>query len=404
MNISDESVSKSLHRNKNHSKNIYALNISFSSVLASIFFSCMIMHPANAAEPQSVIPELTAEIESSLKQDPSLPGILVTVIAPRLGLSWSGAAGAVLRDSSEKLTPDHAFRLASVTKVYTAATALRLVEDGKLSLYAPISKSISEKTRAALVADRYSPDKITLFQLLTHTSGIFDFAQTRQFQAAVLSNPARRWTRDEQIALAMAAGNPIDQPGQRFSYSDTGYIIIGEMIERATGRPYQEAMREKLGFARLNLSQTYMESLEPIPEGQKRAGQYYGDLDIASVDPSLDLYGGGGLVSTTSDVARFFRALLLGEVFTKPQTLAIALTSPVRPQRWNGTPQAALLYNQRKGQEYCWSHDGAWGVFATYCPSSDLAIVVSVGQAGPNPTTEGLIDRLALIVQRASQD
>ncbi|WP_181160058.1 serine hydrolase domain-containing protein [Sandaracinobacter neustonicus] len=359
-----------------------------------------------AADPAAVGPAalsraLDAELASSLQADPSLPGIVATVSAPRLGLQWSGAVGQAA--DGAPLTPAHALRLASVTKVYTAATVMRLAEQGRLDLFKPIAPLLSDKTRSLLEAGGYRPDSITLHQLLTHTSGIYDYATSPAFVAAVQADLSHRWSREEHIALAMTAGAPVGAPGERFHYSDTGYVILGEIIERTTGRPLGQAMAHELGFRRLGLTQTHFERLDPTPGGQKRARQLFGSIDVATIDPSMDLWGGGGLISTTPEVATFMRALLLGQLFRKPGTLAASLLTPTslpakRP------PHSALMEPGSTGREYCLRHAGYWGLVAIYCPASDTSIVVSWNQVQPGPTTQEngrlkLADRLAEIVQ-----
>src|SRR5204862_1252455 len=122
---------------------------------------------------------------------------------------------------------------------------------------------------------------------------------------------------------------PYAPPGKAFHYADTGYVLLGEIVERATGRPLGSAFRRLLGFGKLGLTRTYLESLEARPQAaHPRAHQYYQRIDATAFDPSFDLYGGGGLVSTVGDLARFYRALLHGQVFEKRATLRTMLGQP----------------------------------------------------------------------------
>ena len=106
--------------------------------------------------------------------DASLPGIIATVVSDRHGLCWSGAVGAAARDGNAALTPDHAFRIASVTKVFVAATALRLVEQRRLNPFAPASRWLSQRTLAALADNGHPVDAITPFQLLAHIAWLLE--------------------------------------------------------------------------------------------------------------------------------------------------------------------------------------------------------------------------------------
>src|SRR5205807_7846965 len=116
---------------------------------------------------------------------------------------------------------------------------------------------------------------------------------------------------------------------RQYSYADTGYVILGEIVERTTGKPLPAAVSDLLKLKSLGIRSTYFESLEPPPPGAlPRAHQYLGAADIHDIDPSFDLYGGGGQVSTTADLSRFFKALFQGRVFDHPETLAAGLVSP----------------------------------------------------------------------------
>jgi D-alanyl-D-alanine carboxypeptidase len=108
----------------------------------------------------------------------------------------------------------------------------------------------------------------------------------------------------------MKGGKPYGAPGKVFSYSDTGYILLGEILERQTGGSMAAALRNLLGYQRLGLRSTWLETLESAPKGVlDRAHRYEGDHDTYTDDPSYDLYGGGGLASTVRDTALFMRAL-----------------------------------------------------------------------------------------------
>jgi CubicO group peptidase (beta-lactamase class C family) len=92
-----------------------------------------------------------------------------------------------------------------------------------------------------------------------------------------------------------------------YAYSDTGYLLLGEIIERAAGAPLAEAYRTLLDFEGLHLDATYLESLEPAPPGiAARAHQYVGEFDGFDLDPSFDGYGPAGLVSTVDDLSTFY--------------------------------------------------------------------------------------------------
>jgi D-alanyl-D-alanine carboxypeptidase len=118
---------------------------------------------------------------------------------------------------------------------------------------------------------------------------------------------------------------------------------LGDLIERATGLPQAAAYRSLIDFDRIGQPATWFETLEPAPAAAPpRAGQYIGGNDIGGVDPSFDLYGGGGLVSTLQDQARFISAVFSGKVFHKAATLKLMTSIPAVVDT-EGAPSAYAL-------------------------------------------------------------
>ena len=235
----------------------------------------------------NLIAELQKLLSAEVAAHPSLPGELLHVHAPKEGLNISLAAGVFDRESKRPLDPHHVFRVASVTKTFVAASILRLYEEGKIKLDDPINRYLPKEYNAILDAGGYPTNVITVRQLLTHTSGIFDYARAPEYYAAVTGDPKHRWTRMEQVQDAVKWGKPYFAPGKGYNYSDTGYVLLGEMIERFSGKPLALALRTVLNFKKLKLDETYLETLEPKPAGVKELSHpYLGETDIIDFDPS----------------------------------------------------------------------------------------------------------------------
>jgi D-alanyl-D-alanine carboxypeptidase len=278
---------------------------------------------------------------------------------------------------------DRPFRVASTTKLFVGAAVLRLVEDDRLNLDASLAGHVSASTIDALRRGGHDPGRITIRHLLSHTAGLPDHSQMKAFAAAISANPQRRWQRDEQIALAMDSTRPLGQPGQIWSYSDTGYLILGEVIERRTGRSLAEAMRALLPLDRLGLADTWFETLEAPPRASgtpPRLAQYMGEVDMTLADPSFDLWGGGGLVSTVSDLTLFMRAMLDGKVFRLPETLQRALAEPRPVAPGADTRHGLILFHDRFAGYECIGHPGYWNVDLVACPDLDLVMALSLNQ------------------------
>lgn len=270
------------------------------------------------------------------------------------------------------LAPDTPVRVASNTKTFVAATVLRLSEQGRIDLDAAIGPLLTPGLDELLRNGGYDTRRITVRHLLSHSAGIYDHAQDERYLPLVLSQPGKRWTREDQVRLAVTWGKPVDPPGAAFHYSDTGYILVGDIIERITGQSLAKAVRTQLQLDRLKLSSTWWEVLEDKPRrAPQRARQFIGDAEVTDLDASVDLHGGGGLVMSAKDLAILTAALFEGRLFERSETLQAML--------WKGPHKGADRYRlgvfvgQANGRDYYW-HSGYWGTVAYYAPDAGIAV------------------------------
>ncbi|SPY76222.1 serine hydrolase domain-containing protein [Providencia rustigianii] len=267
------------------------------------------------------------------------------------------------------LTIDTPLRIASNTKPFTAAAILRLAEMGALFIEDSISHYISPKF-SQLLAQKYDIDAITIAHLLSHSSGLLDHADANYLKD-VLKQPDYQWSRLEQIERYVQQDFPLFGPSEAFIYSDTGYILLGDIIERATRLPLGEAVRELLRFDEIGLKTAYWEYLEAPTTTEPRARQYLGKLDCTDVHPSMDTYGGGGLVMSSKQMALFFEALFTGKIFTSPETLNTMLRM--------GTHEGAEHYRlgimaKKVNGITLYFHLGFWGSVAYYEPETQTCV------------------------------
>jgi D-alanyl-D-alanine carboxypeptidase len=327
---------------------------------------------------------LQALLDSTVAGAPSIPGLLLSVHAPARQVAWQGAAGLADRATGATLTPEHVFRVASNTKTYVAAAILRLMEDGKLALSDPIARHLLPATAARLRARGYDPTVLTVRQLLQHVSGLYDYATDDHFIAGVLGHPDHRWTRREQLDLALEQGKPYGRPGEVYHYSDTGYILLGEIVEHLTERPLGAAVAELVGFSRLGLSHTWFETLDSVPPGTgPRAHQYQDSIDIYRFDPSFDLYGGGGIVAPIGELESFYRSLGSGAVFRQRATFDTMITISAPSLVADSTRGYGMGIGRRRiAGVTCWGHGGHWGSMGIYCPSIDVSVAIATNRSG----------------------
>lgn len=328
----------------------------------------------------------TALMEEAINNSyDQIPGIVLSVKTPKLENGWDGAVGYDGIKKTRNLEVDQPFRIASVTKTFVAVSILRLHEEQKLNIYDPISKYISEEHLSILEKDGYDPEMIQIYHCLNHTSGLFDYAMNGSDYAGMAKkSPQKRWTRTEQLNLAMEFGDPVGKPGENYLYSDTGYILLGEIIERFYGGDLAVGIRTLVGFDKLGMQHTWLESLEEEPQNLKPPiKRYFGRDDVTDFDPSIDLYGGGGLVSTCSDLTIFLEALFNKRIFNEESTLDLMLTQhhfssdydPLKDRRFKDYRLG--MWKVTVFGDDAYMHSGLWGTTVIHIPAQNTSVAVN---------------------------
>lgn len=214
-------------------------------------------------------------------------------------------------------TPDTRFRIGSVTKQFTATIVLQLVDEGMLRLDAPISDYLPEYPKEVGV-------KVTIHHLLTHTSGIPSYTDMPEFVDKHSRNPYT-----PQELAATFSGLPLEfEPGSNWRYSNSGYFLLGVIIEKVTGKPYDEVLRERV-LEPLGMKQSGYDRYDEVVE--KQASGYImlpdGTLKRAPfLDTSIP-YSAGMMYSTVDDLFTWDQALY-GETFLRNSALRAQMFTP----------------------------------------------------------------------------
>src|SRR2546423_5339876 len=212
---------------------------------------------------------------------------------------YTRAIGYSQINGTEKkpLTAANRFRIGSITKMFTAAMIFQLVEAGKLKLTDTLDKFFPQIPNS---------QKITIAQILAHRSGIHDSILDRNLRPSSNTNAI---TKDEMLAL-IAKGTPDFEPDAKHSYSNSGYILLGLILEKLTGKPYGEALEERI-TSKVGLKDTYV-ATGNIDVNKNEALTYIhfgGDWkQVPETHPSI-LFSAGAIVSTPNDLAKFIQAL-----------------------------------------------------------------------------------------------
>jgi len=227
-----------------------------------------------------------------------------------LALVRADGSIAAVDKGEAPLGPGDPIRIASITKAFTSALVLTLVDDGLIDLDAPASVYLP---RLSL------PEDVTVRHLLSQRSGLADYTQ-RAIYGNTEDGNATAWTPDGLYRL-IEDDSMNFQPGSRFEYTNTNHMVLGLLTEEVTGQPYHQALRERV-LDPLGLDATYLSYYE---QGDKPLDAYTGQLGGPVVPVDFDysaiattVWSAGALVSNVVDVHKFFTALSTGEIISSP--------------------------------------------------------------------------------------
>ncbi len=264
-------------------------------------------------------------------------------------------------------SPATKFRLGSVTKQFTAASILLLEERGKLKLDDPVKKYMPDAPPAW--------DKITIFHLLTHTSGIPSFTGFPDYSATEATP-----TTPEKL-VARFRDKPLEfQPGEKWNYSNSGYVLLGYLIEKISGQTYGHFVQENI-FNRLGMQDSgYDSNMAIIP---RRAAGYtpgpFGMVNSGYIDMTVP-FSAGALYSTTEDLLRWEQGLMGGKLLSAASLEK--MTTPFKNDYAMGVGIRTL--NGRKWIEHGGGIEGFNTVLAYY-PDDKLTVVVLANLNGQAP-------------------
>jgi D-alanyl-D-alanine carboxypeptidase len=334
---------------------------------------------------------------------------VVGVSAADGSFRWQAAAGTARPDGTA-MRPETPYFVASVTKLFIAATVLQLAEQGVFELDDSITTCLPPTVTAGLHHHRgvdRTPD-ITIRHLLSHTSGLPDFLEDqprggRSWYQQAIAGQDRAWTFEDVVARTRDELTPRFVPQdltagrQRARYSDTGYQLLIAIIETVTGQELATVFERRF-FRPLGMSHTYLPGRsQPLDPAPLPALVYDRDrpLDVPKTWVScMDL------VSTVEDTERFLRALIHGQLFVDPATYRSM------HERWNriGFPLRYGLGTMRfpinrlagpgRRPATLLGHSGATGSWLFHCPELDVILTGTVDQIRGRATPYRLMARL----------
>ncbi|GHH62248.1 hydrolase [Streptosporangium violaceochromogenes] len=297
--------------------------------------------------------------------------------------SWAGAAGVADVRTGRPVLPGMLHRVGSITKTFTAVAILQQVERGLIELDAPVARYLPD----LIPAER--GQKITVRMLLNHTSGIGDYiagafpSLLRGSTESLDDNRFRAFRPEELVGFGLAAP-PTGEPGQRWSYSNTNYIIAGLLLEKVTATPAESYITRQV-IRRAGLRDTSFPGTPSIPGPHSKAYEsFYGFIDPPrdySVYTMSWAGTAGAIVSTMDDLNRFYRALLGGRLLKPAQLTQMRTTVPITDGQGNVVLEYGLgIYARDLPCGRFWGHDGGvWGMGTGSLSSPDGRRQISFG-------------------------
>ena len=330
-----------------------AISLLFASVLALV--------------PDACATDRAADFVNGYLKKKQIPGCAVMVRHEGKVVLSEGYGMANL-EHGVRVTPQTVFQSGSMGKQFTAMAVMMLVEEGKLSLDDPISKHLSVPVKEW--------SRITVRHLLTHTSGLGDYPEDFSLQ--------EDYTEGEM--LKMITAQPLGfAPGEKWNYSNLGYVTLGILIHRVTGEFYGEFLQERI-FGPLGMKSTrIINEADIIPN--RAAGYVLKDGVLKNqewVSPSVNTTADGSLYFTAEDIAKWDEALEAKKLLS-PAGFE-QMWTPVKLNNGSTAPYGfGWGIHKTKSGHRCLEHGGAWQGFVTYIaryPDDRLTVVVFCNRAG----------------------
>lgn len=300
------------------------MNIKLTIIAAIITFLTLLTRCSKKQEQTSTLSTATLQaLQKTINHyriKYHIPGISVSIIMPDNNKVLTLTDGVKNIKNREKVTPHTLFQICSITKVYTAILAHQLVSDNKLKL---------SQTVGDWLPQYKTWKKVTIKQLLNMHSGIRSFTENKEFNNAWQKNPKKPWSSVEE--LKYVESQPLlYTPGSKWNYSDTNYILLGMIIEKASGHTYAQMLQQHI-IKPLQLKQTFYipreytkAELNTMATGYSQDNKNVMNVNMSQAGPA------GAIVATTSDTAIFFNSIFNSRLLKQKQLNAMLIPYSIK--------------------------------------------------------------------------
>lgn len=317
-----------------------------------------------------------------------VPGVSATIIWPD-GRSWTGVNGWADVKQHVPVAPTTAFSAGSVSKTFLAALILQLADEGRLSLDDPVLRWLP----TALV-----PADATIRELLDHTSGLYDFFSNPAIDTALLADRRRAWTPARALGYMRS---PYCTPGTCWHYSNSNYVLLGQVVQRVTGNPVAAELRRRF-LAPLRLVRTFVQGAEAARGTVATSYEVLGSgssirttsqADGTAISPFTSVVtaagSAGATAATSRDLAVWARRLYGGAVL-RPDALVAMLDVSHSLGAGSALPYGLGVEEAWLGGRLTVGHNGRLigaGATMRYLPDSGFSVAVVTNQDRVSPDT-----------------
>jgi CubicO group peptidase (beta-lactamase class C family) len=353
--------------------------MTFSRAFAALALTALVASPESQADPVAAV---DAFVRAEIARQ-RIPGVGVAVVKGGKVLVSRGF-GLANVEHQVPATDQTIFQSGSVGKMFTAAAVMLLVEDGKLALSDPIAKFLPGAPAAW--------ERITVRHLLTHTSGIPDYANSLDL---------RKDYTEEELAKMAFAMKPGFTPGEKWQYSNTGYLLLGIIIRKASGTSYGDVLAERV-FKPLGMTTTTIISeADIVPHRAAGYTLVKGELkNQAWVAPSLNTSADGSLYLSVRDLVAWDAGVRAGRVLK-----AASWASVFAPVRLNDGKTHGYGFGWVigvRGGQPAYQHGGSWQGFKTHYSRFDRGDVSVIALANlTQADTAKIVDGIAALIDPA---
>lgn len=356
---------------------------------------------------------IEARIKAHLEKAKDTDQGVVSIEWPSKGIQQTWAYEKNSEQHLNEIDKGKPFHIASVGKTFTAVLIMKLKESERLDLDKPVVNYLPKAVLKGLFdyeGTDYS-DVVTTRQLLAHTSGVADYfgdpvTSGKTTEILITSEPDQFWTPEMILSISRERQTAVGKPGERFHYSDTGYVLLGLLIEALYEKPLEACLSDEI-FKPLGMNDSYLMFYgKPLSGKSPALSKIWFKGHELSQKRSLSIdWAGGGIISTAEDLQKFNLALKTNQLISEESYSEMSCFDQVFMTGIDyGLGLMSFDFEKffflLKGLPKLEGHMGILSCFMLQDPTSDLSIVINFGSDSHNEAGVKLMIELMQILMR----